>query len=117
MTAKISVNRLPEKKPETCVAQIHDGDHDVIEIIVSKSNIRVRFRGKTIAILESNYVLGKKFQISLVASKGLIFVYYKSMIKPAVRIAYSGSGNFFKVGNYLQSNVQKGDLPAAYAGF
>jgi hypothetical protein len=78
--------------------------------------VRVRFFGITRAYLDRSYSLGKKFNIAVEVNAGIVNIYYKDMLIPAVKFSYGGLINFYKLGNYVQSNPTKGDSPDAYAG-
>jgi hypothetical protein len=109
-----AVTTLPARKPEMVIAQIHDSSDDVVEVKVSGKQIMVFHNSTTYGILDPYYNLGTKYRLKLVASNGVISVYYNDMDKPRVKIPCVKSGCYFKTGAYLQSNTSKGDLPSAY---
>lgn len=114
-----AVTHLPVVKPQTVFAQIHDSSDDVFIARASRKadgriELDVNHNG-TIwgSLLDTNYVLGTKFTLKVVASNGFIDIYYNGVQK--VHQPVSTTGNYFKAGNYTQSNIVKGqDQPGAY---
>jgi hypothetical protein len=84
--------------------------------VVNPVSVRVRFFGLTKYYLDRSYSVGKKFNIAVEVNAGIINIYYNDLRIPAVKFAYSGLINFYKLGNYLQTNPTKGDSPESYGG-
>lgn len=115
MTFAGSVQTLPPGRPQTVIAQIKadgpglDAEPMQVRVIGSASgsgaSITVTPNGKKGAVLDPKYVLGTNYTIRITAGKGLISVYYNSMIAPAFTVASTQGSCYFKVGNYMQSNT------------
>lgn len=119
MTAVESVDHLPVVKPQTTFAQIHNANDDVFEAEATGHSdgtvsLNVNHNGTVWGSdLDDNYVLGTKFTLKIIASGGYIDIYYNGLQK--VHEANTTSGDYFKVGDYTQSNIVKGhDAPGAY---
>lgn len=112
-----SINHLPTAKPELVFAQIHGPSDDLIEAEITgkggHNRLYVNHNGKQYGSdLDSNYVLGTKFNLEILASNGYVDVYYNGARQ--VHQKLEDSGDYFKAGCYTQSNPSKGDSPAAY---
>jgi hypothetical protein len=114
-----AVTHLPVVKPQTTFAQIHNSSDDVFEAEATGQSdgtikLNVNHNGTTWGSdLDDAYVLGTKFTLKVVAGGGYIDVYYNGVQK--VHEASSTSGDYFKAGDYTQSNIVKGkDAPGAY---
>jgi hypothetical protein len=121
LTAQEAVLHLPSAKAQTVTAQIHNSSSDVIEILADGTHpnadgtIRLcyRFGGSTQPThLDDHYKLGTKFALKITAGSGRISIAYNNVTKTTVK--YSGSGLYFKAGDYTQSNLSKGDAAGAY---
>jgi hypothetical protein len=93
-------------------AQIHDGDDDVLQIRLEGSTLSVQYAdGDEQVVLDPDYRLGTPYDLRIVAANGRIAVFYDGEQK--ADIDESGSGWYWKVGAYTQSNTEKGDPPDA----
>jgi alginate lyase len=112
MTIKQAITHLPVVKPELVAGQIHDDSDDIVMIRLENTHLFVEANGKNIGDLEFNYQLGTIFTVKIVAKDSMINIFYNDVQK----VAYDkkGSDYYFKAGCYTQSNVDKGDDPAAY---
>jgi hypothetical protein len=121
MSLTEAITELPPVKPQVVGAQIHSPDHDVIEIEADGLHsirpgtvaLGVRFEGTTQSrLLDPTYVLGTRFRIQLKVAAGRIKVVYNGVTM--LVLDDTGSGMYFKAGDYTQSNLSKGDVaPAA----
>src|SRR4051812_29507133 len=74
--------------------------------------LMVRYNdGGSRAILDTDYQLGTPFDTKIVAANGKVDVLYNGQKK--AELPLSGSGWYWKVGAYVQSNPDKGDKPDA----
>jgi hypothetical protein len=119
MTVTEAVTHLPVVKPQTVFAQIHNASDDVFEAeAFGQSDGSVRLYANHNGTewgqdLDSHYILGTKFTLKVVASGGYVDIYYNGTMK--VHQAISSTGDYFKAGDYTQSNIVKGqDAPGAY---
>ena len=100
--------QLPKEKPEVVGAQIHDANDDVMEVRLEGKNLIAQYHdGKSETVLDSNYQLGTPYDLRLVAEGGKVDVFYNNQKK--AELPLSGSGWYWKVGAYVQSNGSKGD--------
>jgi hypothetical protein len=112
LIAREAILAVPPVKPEIVTAQIHDGGDDVIQIRLEGKKLMVQYNdGKSEVPIDTNYKLGKVFDVKIVAANSKIEVYYNG--KKKADIAKSGTGWYFKAGAYLQSNTEKGDTTGA----
>jgi poly(beta-D-mannuronate) lyase len=108
----LQVTQIPVVKPELSIVQIHDANDDVMQVLVSRNVLLVRgarFYGN----LDENFKLGSIFKIKTLVQGGFVNIFYNDMDTPKVKFAYTGGGNYFKVGAYTQSNLSKGDAADA----
>jgi alginate lyase len=100
--------KLPEAKPEVVGVQIHDGKDDVMQVRLEGKKLMVQYNdGKSEAILDPDYQLGTPFDTRIIAADGKVDVLYNGEKK--AELPLSGSGWYWKVGAYVQSNGSKGD--------
>jgi hypothetical protein len=116
MVNVLSINAIPLVKQDLVASQIHDGESDVMEVLIKKSRLYVRgsvdSKPKDYGTLQDNYVLGTKFTVKIVCTGGRIKVYYNNLQTPKLDFKYVGDDkNYFKVGCYIQSNPSKGEDP------
>lgn len=108
---------LPRTRPSTVIGQIHRGGDDVIEVRCwkprrSPSIVIDVFHNKTnYGILNPNYTLGDKYEIKLVASNGIIHVFYEDIQTPKLNIPSRYETCFFKAGSYIQCNPTSHSAP------
>lgn len=112
MIIRQAITHLPEVKRHVVAGQIHDADDDVIMIRLEGTNLFVEAGGTNVGQLDSGYQLGTVFTVKIVASGGVIHVYYNDILR--VSYSRSVSGCYFKAGCYTQSNTSKGDAADAY---
>jgi Alginate lyase len=100
--------KLPGSKPEVVGAQIHDDKDDVMQIRLEGQKLMVQYNdGKSEALLDPNYQLGTPYNVRIVAANSKVDVLYNGAKK--AELPLSGSGWYWKVGAYVQSNSSKGD--------
>ncbi len=111
MIIEQKIMQTPVVKPHVVVGQIHDENDDVIMIRLERNHLFVEAEGVELGTLDSNYALGTKFTVKIVAQNGCIKVYYNNNLK--VTYDKSATGCYFKAGMYTQSNTSKGDAASA----
>ena len=100
--------KLPGAKPEVVGVQIHDAEDDVMQIRLEGKKLMVQYHdGKSEAVLDPDYQLGTPFDTRIVAANGKVDVLYNGEKK--AELPLSGSGWYWKVGAYVQSNGSTGD--------
>jgi hypothetical protein len=100
--------KLPDSKPEVVGVQIHDAEDDVMQIRLEGKTLMVRYNdGGSEAVLDPDYKLGTPFDTKIVAANGKVDVLYNGQKK--AELPLSGSGWYWKVGAYVQSNASKGE--------
>jgi hypothetical protein len=103
-----AVTQVPSTKPEVVAAQIHDDKDDVLQIRLEGQKLAVQYNdGKSEQVLDPNYELGTPYNVRIVAAAGKVEVLYNG--KKKAELPLSGSGWYWKVGAYVQSNTSKGD--------
>jgi len=111
MVIQQAITHLPTKLPEVIAGQIHGAGsayHMLTELREDKRLV-VKNKSGVLAVLDANYVVGKPFELKLVAGAGQIKVYYQGALKHTQNV--SASGCYFKAGSYAQSNfsIEKTD--------
>ena len=100
--------KLPGSKPEVVGVQIHDAEDDVMQIRLEGKTLMVQYNdGKSEQVLDQDYRLGTPFDTKIVAANGKVDVLYNGQKKATLPL--SGSGWYWKVGAYVQSNGSKGE--------
>ena len=112
LSIREAILAVPPVKPEVVAAQIHDGADDVMQLRLEGQRLMVQYDdGDREIVLDPAYQLGTPYDVSIVATEGRVDVFYNG-VKKAV-LPKSGTGWYFKVGAYLQSNPNKGDKVGA----
>ena len=107
-----AITKTPTAKPEVVGAQIHDASDDVMQIRLEGKTLMVQYNdGKSETVIDPNYVLGTPYNVRIVAEGGKVDVLYNGQKK--AELPLSGSGWYWKVGAYVQSNTEKGESPDA----
>ena len=107
MVIRQAITHLPRVKPHVVAGQIHDGRDEVVMVRLEGRRLFVEAGGKELAVLDGDYVLGRAFTITLVASGGRIRLLHNNVMK--LNHAASVAGCYFKAGCYTQSNPGRGD--------
>jgi hypothetical protein len=108
MSVTESVDAVPAVKQQVVFAQVHGPSDDVFEAETRYSSatgfvLYVNHNGVQWGQdLADGYVLGTRFTLSVVATGGVIDVYYNGVLKVSQPIV--SSGDYFKAGAYTQSN-------------
>jgi len=98
------VNRLTKVRPYTVIGQIHDAVDDVTVFRVEADKLWIT-NGDTPHgyLLDDQFTLGKPYSIGFDVADGVIGYRYNGTVVPYTLKAAT-TGNYFKAGNYLQSN-------------
>jgi hypothetical protein len=99
-----AIMAVPTTKPDIVVGQIHDSSNDIIVIRLDYPKLYINVDGKNVHTLNSNYVLGERFNIKYVVSGGKTAVYYNGSSQPVYVLTKNYSDAYFKAGAYTQSN-------------
>jgi hypothetical protein len=96
----VSIDAIPASSKGGIVAgQIHSLGPYVLLIQLSGNKLYIKAGDQTVAVLDEDYRLGRKFTYSLVVSSGVITVDYNG--KPAATWP-TNCTCYFKIGSYLQ---------------
>jgi hypothetical protein len=107
-----AITKVPSAKPEVVAAQIHDDKDDVLQIRLEGTKLMVQYDdGKSEALLDPNYQLGTPYSVRITAANSKVDVAYNGQQKATLPLA--GSGWYWKVGAYVQSNSSHGDGAAS----
>lgn len=102
-----AITAVPTVKKHVVAGQIHDDDDDVIVIRLEYPNLYVNVDGDNEYTLDSNYTLGKRFNIRFVVNDDKTKVYYNGGSEPVYSLDKSYNKAYFKAGAYTQSNCSK----------
>src|SRR4029078_9126157 len=92
---------------EVVAAQIHDASDDVMQIRLEGKTLMVQNNDvRTEQFIDPNSALGTPYNVRIVAEGGKVDVLYNGQKK--AELPLSGSGWYWKVGAYVQSNGSKG---------
>jgi poly(beta-D-mannuronate) lyase len=108
-----AVMHLPTKRPEVVTMQIHNATDDIVMIYLKGKLLYVQHNGTSLGVLDANYALGTIFKAKVVASGGVVQVYYNGELKSVS--SHTAEGCFFKAGSYPHSNPDFGEASDAYA--
>jgi hypothetical protein len=114
MTIRQAITQLPVVKAHVVAGQIHDGEDDVVMIRLEGEHLFVEGGGEELGDLNPSYQLGTEFTVRIVASAGMIRVFYDDLTLPKVEVPSQATDCYFKAGVYTQSNPERGDEPTAY---
>jgi Alginate lyase len=114
---KQAVTALTKTKPHTVAGQIHDNKDDVTVFRLEGKNLYITDGNNTKAkLLTSDYALGTVFTVKFIVANGEVNYEYNEQPVANYKQSKNGSGWYFKVGNYTQSNPTTAiDDVAAYA--
>lgn len=113
MTVQQAVTSTPKAKPEVVVAQIHDGEDDVVMVRLNGTQLVVEAEEKgNLGVLEANYVLGTRYTLQISATRSGITITYNGA--RTIRYKETGEEYYFKAGCYTQSNEDKDEPDGAY---
>jgi Alginate lyase/F5/8 type C domain len=103
LTVREAFTHLPADKPQVVGAQIHNASDDVTVFRLEGTDLYIT-KGDTThyKLVTSDYRLGTPYEAKFVVSGGQIKAYYNGTLETT--IAYTGSGNYFKTGAYVQAN-------------
>jgi hypothetical protein len=101
-----SVTILPTSVPRVSIAQVYCENDDVVQIrsqIKNKTTtIYVTNNGTLSNVLDNNYRLTRKFNISIFIENNVISVLYNNKTSAVVKLKKSLQQCYFKVGTYPQ---------------
>ncbi|WBQ04698.1 polysaccharide lyase family 7 protein [Kribbella sp. CA-293567] len=97
-----AINHLPNTKPQVIAGQIHDGDDRATFRLDGKALYVTRDNDTRFKLVDSNYVLGTRFQAKFVVSNGSIKAYYNGALQTTIPVSFTTG--YFKAGVYTQAN-------------
>lgn len=112
---RVMVTKVPPKKPQISLVQIHDAAEDIIILMYDgfTKSIVWKYRSKKMGPIVKNYKLGQIVGLYMDAAGGHIRIAVNG--KFVVNQPHKGTGNYFKAGAYVQSNVKDwGENPNSY---
>lgn len=107
------ITKVPPVKPWVCVTQAHDPEDDTImmltKLLSGKIQMCLNVRGTQVAVLDSNYTVGREFFWRMEFNgSGTFRVYYNNATTPVYTSSTFASdsvnGWYYKCGCYNQSN-------------
>jgi hypothetical protein len=98
-SGRYKIKKLPIKKPEICIFQIHDGSNDRLQIIVSGSNLFYKFENRRTLI--GPY--GEMISILCSVRENMIDLRVNKLLE---KLPIKCDTLYFKTGNYMQTNSQ-----------
>jgi hypothetical protein len=114
---KQAITHLTNTRPYTVAGQIHDANNDITVFRLEGSSLYIT-DGNTShgRLLTSSYVLGTVFTVKVLVSGGVITYEFNEAPVAGYSQNKAGSGWYFKVGDYTQSNPGTAtDTADAYA--
>jgi poly(beta-D-mannuronate) lyase len=112
LTATLAVTKVPPVKPHVVCAQIHGGDDDLLMVRLEGKKLLIQRESHDDLLLDSDYALGARFELKIVAGDGRVRVWHNGALKLAWSVSHGGC--YFKAGCYTQSNPKRGDAPDAF---
>jgi hypothetical protein len=108
-----AITKVPNGgKPEVVAAQIHNGNDDVLQIRLEDKTLIAQYAdGEQHVVLDDAYQLGTPYSLTIDASDSKIVVFYNGQQEADLPLA--GDGWYWKIGAYVQSNVERGADPGA----
>jgi len=97
-----AINHLPNTKPQVVVGQIHDGNDRSTFRLDGSALYITRDNDTHYKLVNSNYVLGTRFQAKFVVSNGSIKAYYNGVLQTTIPVTFTTG--YFKAGVYTQAN-------------
>jgi poly(beta-D-mannuronate) lyase len=105
---RAAITKVPPRRPHVVAAQVHDGEDDVLQVRLEGRELSVQWDdGRRKEVLDPDYRLGTRFDIAIVAGGGTVRVAHDGRWRATIDA--SGTGWYFKVGSYVQSNASRGD--------
>ncbi len=102
LEVECAITQVPKRKRHVVCAQIHDADDDVLMIRLEDRELFIEREGADEIELDSDYELGDRFTIRIVAANERIRVWHNDELKMDWKV--SKRACYFKVGCYTQSN-------------
>lgn len=105
-----AVDSLSTPKPEMVIAQVHDAEDDTAMIYRrNATRVEAKVGDSVIGVLDSGAVLREFDDWMIEVENGTIRFYWNDMTTPAFTRPFTGSGQYFKAGAYMQWNLDNGD--------
>lgn len=102
MLARLAAFHTAPKRPNLCLAQIHDDEDDTLQVRIEGKRLFVTVGGKDAGTLEPAYTMGVFFDLKVQATGKRVTVTYNGAKK--VDKPFTGAEQYFKIGAYAQSN-------------
>ena len=103
LTLTGQVNRLTRVKPHVVIAQVHNGDDDLTTFRVEGTKLFITDKNTKAKLVDDNFTLKTRYQLKIEVAGGTTSYWYND-VKVDFTLANTDTVNFFKAGNYLQSN-------------
>jgi LysM repeat protein len=119
LRATYMITAQPRVKPEQVIMQIHNGKDDVMQVRHEGTHLFVTINGKFHETLDRNCKLHTKFTLTAGSNRktGIRVQYQKEDSTRVITTQpkkVTGSNWYWKLGEYVQSNVDKGDRADAF---
>lgn len=111
MSYKAKVIHMEDDKPEIVIGQMHDGDDDTLQIRCEGTTWRASINGTTHSTSLGTFSWGTEVAVEIRVSSGTLTIKINGTTKITTNPGY-GSGNYFKIGCYVQQNNRDQDNPA-----
>ena len=110
MKASITVTALSvATKRELCIFQMHDAEDDTLQVIAKAPDGSttqqwvLKVNGSQVAVLGTGIGLGDEHELDCTVTNGNLVFKYDTVTKYSANPGW-GSGQYFKIGAYLQAN-------------
>lgn len=104
MEYSLKVMQYPPKKPHIVIGQIHDSKDDVLEVRYEHPRIVVKQSSKLFGVITDAYD-GGFIKIKMMYTDGVVTVTNNYNDREILCRVSKRKGCYFKVGNYIQSNI------------
>jgi hypothetical protein len=111
----VAVTAAPGAKPHVVVAQIHQGEDDILQVLYDGTRKAITYRvdGVTVGSLVNSYRLGQRFDLGIDVDDNRVALSINGTRR--ARFAHAGSMTaHWKAGAYVLSNPSMGDSPETY---
>lgn len=109
---EIAVTQTPRTKEHVVCLQIHDHEDDLLMVRLEDDLLFIERDGEPDVVLDSEYRLGKRFKIRVIAKAGRVKTWHNGVL--AMDWPVKARRCYFKVGCYTQSNRSREKRPGSY---
>jgi alginate lyase len=114
MSGKTTMLHMEDSKPESVIAQIHDGSDDTLQLrFNNRTELRASINGTLHPTVLGNFPWGTEVAWKIRLVNGQLTIAINGTTKITTNPGY-GANQYFKVGVYAQQNVDNGNPASGY---